>query len=52
MDVSNMSKTKALKVFFGDVMEVTNQELLDLRRADVAGYDELAELAKIELAKR
>lgn len=43
----------ALKTFFGsgkDTRPVTNAELLDLRKADPAGFDELARLAKAALA--
>ncbi len=40
-----MTKTTALKTFFStEEKPVTNQELLDFRKASVAGYDEIAEL--------
>ena len=42
----------ALKEFFGDVCRVTNAELLELRKADPQGFDELARDAKAELAKQ
>ena len=41
----------ALKEFFGTERPVTNTELLHLRKSDPAGFDELARLAKTELAK-
>ena len=40
-----------LKEFFGTERSVTNAELLKLRKEDPAGFDELATLTKIELAK-
>ncbi len=47
-----MTKTGALKAFFStEEKPITNQELLDLRRADAKGYDELAELCLVALGE-
>ena len=41
-----MTKVEALKTFFGTPLKpITDRELIDLRRDDPAGYDELAEAA-------
>lgn len=38
-----MSKMEVIKKFFGDKREVSNAEILALRKADPAGYDKIAE---------
>ena len=40
-----MTKMEAIKQFFGDIKPVTNAELIELRREDKVGYDELGILA-------
>lgn len=49
-----LGKVEALKRFFGDkgsVKPVGNTELIDFRREDPAGFDELAELAATALGE-
>ncbi len=46
------SKVNDLKEFFGDVRPVTNAELLELRKTDPNGFDELARLAREQLVLR
>lgn len=38
-----MTKSDAIKTFFGDVRPVTTAELMELRKADPAGYDEIGQ---------
>jgi len=44
-----MTKVQVLKEYFGTIRPVTGTELIQLRRDDPAGYDELAELAAREM---
>lgn len=47
-----MTKTKAISVYFStDEHPVSTKELLDLKRNDPAGWDELAEGAAKELGE-
>ena len=43
-----LTKTEAIKKYFGNV---TSKELIEFRKADKEGYEELGELALQELNK-
>lgn len=47
-----MTKTKAITIYFStDERPVSTKELLDLKRNDPAGWDELAQGAAAELGE-
>lgn len=44
-----MKRVEAIKKYFGDIRPVENKELIELKRADSEGYEELAQGAAREL---
>ena len=40
--IAHLSNSDAIKLYFGQTKPVTNQELLELRRADPESYDAMA----------